>query len=73
MATKPIGAPDMSSAAATPMMASGAVSSTSNRRWKLISCTIRMVIIRNSMSGKTTKMLACALALSSTVPPATTA
>ena len=72
MATKPMGAPDSNSAAATPMTASGPVATTRKSRWKLCSCSIRIVIMRNSMSGKTAKTLACALALSSTVPPGTT-
>ena len=72
MATKPIGAPLGSSAATTPISASGATANTRNRRWKLCSCSIRMVAMMNSISGTTATIGAWLLALSSTLPPMAT-
>jgi thiamine pyrophosphokinase len=53
------------------MRPSGATLSTSNTRWKLCNWNIRMVSTITIIAGKTACTDACALALSSTDPPAT--
>ena len=53
IATKPSGAWNMSSAATTPISPSGAVRNTMNIREKLCSCSIRIVRIVTSITGKT--------------------
>ena len=62
-ATKPNGTLKTSSAAATPMNPSGAVSSTSSaRREKLCSCSMSAVTITMIITGATTAIDFCALA-----------
>jgi len=69
IATKPSGAWKMSSAATTPMSPSGAVRNTMNMREKLWSCSIRIVRIVTSITGKTAISAWLAVLLSSTAPP----
>ena len=71
MATKPSGAPLGNRAATTPIRASGATAKTRNRRWKLCNWIMRIVAMTNSINGITAMIGACALALSSALPPAT--
>ena len=72
IATKPSGWPVGSSAATTPISPSGATLTTRNSFWKLCSCSISTVAIRNSISGTTAAIGLSHLPLSSTLPPTAT-
>ena len=52
-ATKPNGVPVGNSATTTPINPKGATLTTRNSFWKLCSCSISTVAIRNNMSGTT--------------------
>ena len=69
IATKPSGALNRSSAATTPMSPRGAVRNTMNISEKLCSCSIRIVRIVTSITGKIAISARLALSLSSTAPP----
>ena len=68
-ATKPKGWRNTSSANATPMTPSGAVSTTMKVREKLFSCSISMPIITTTSSGMPAAIELSALRFSSKAPP----
>ena len=72
MATKPKGLPKSNKAIVTPMIPSGAVSTTITVREKFCNCSISTVSTTRKNSGTPAATEAPPLALSSTDPPTTT-
>ena len=72
IATKPIGAPEDSIAATTPMIPSGATAMTTNMVRKLCTCIMVSSRMTKIITGTAARIGSWLSALDSTVPPTAT-